>query len=103
MFLKGSLGLIPSPSVKIQIMSGKVCLRQNIAGRCQHTFENKKSADITQHCFALLPQKNFSAKNLNFHWRWKWCDRIQAIFLNLFYFTIKDEEYLQMSTTILDC
>ena len=25
--LKGSLDLIPSPSVKIQIMSGKVCLR----------------------------------------------------------------------------
>ena len=25
--LKGSLDLIPSPSVKIQIMGGKVCLR----------------------------------------------------------------------------
>ena len=25
--LKGSLDLIPSPSVKIQIMSGKVCFR----------------------------------------------------------------------------
>ena len=33
---------------------------------------------------ALLPQVNFPANNFNFHWRW-W-DRIQAIFLNLFYF-----------------
>ena len=35
--LKGSLDWIPSPSVKIQIMGGKVCLnciyRQNISGR----------------------------------------------------------------------
>ena len=39
---------------------------------------------MTQQCFALLPQINFLANNLNFHWRW-W-DWIQAIFLNLFYF-----------------
>ena len=52
--LKGSLYSIPSPSpaVKIQIMGGKVCLRckgkrQNIAGNCQQTFENKKFFDIT--------------------------------------------------------
>ena len=38
-------------------------------------------------CFALLPQVNFPANNLNFHWTWRWWDRIQAIFLNLFYFT----------------
>jgi hypothetical protein len=41
--------------------------RQNIAGRCQQTFENKKFVDITQQCFALLPQVNFPANNLNFH------------------------------------
>ena len=40
--LKGSLDLIPSPSVKIQIMSGKVeVLSQNIVGCCQQTFETK--------------------------------------------------------------
>ena len=40
--------------------------------------------DITQQCFALLPQVNFPGNNLNFQWRWwGW---IQAIFLNLFYF-----------------
>ena len=33
-----------------------------------------------------LPQVNFSANNLNFHWMW-W-DWIKAIFLNLFYFNI---------------
>ena len=45
-------------------------------------FENKKFDDITQQCFALLPQVNFPSHNLNFHW----LDRIQAIFLNLSYF-----------------
>ena len=27
--------------------------RQNIAGRCQQTYENKKIVDNTQQCFAL--------------------------------------------------
>ena len=34
----------------------------------------------------LLPQVNFPANNLNFLWRWRWWDRIQAIFLIFFYF-----------------
>ena len=59
---KGSLDSIPSPS----------------PGRCQQTFENKKFV-------ALLPQVNFPSNILNFHWRW-W-DRIQAVCLNLFYFS----------------
>ena len=82
--LKGSLDSIPapSPSVKIQIMSRNVCLscKGKTAGCCQQTFENKKFVDINQQCFALLTQVNFSAKNLNFHWRWSWWDRIQASF-----------------------
>jgi hypothetical protein len=40
---------------------------QNIAGHCQQTFEDKKFVDITQQCFALLPQVNFLAIYLNFH------------------------------------
>ena len=51
-------------------------LMQNIAGGCHQTFENRKFVDITQQFFALLPQVNFPANNLNF--------QIQAIFLNLF-------------------
>ena len=31
---------------------------------------------------------NFSTHNLNFHRRWRWWDKIQAIFSNLFYFKI---------------
>ena len=50
-------------------------------------FENKKFVNITQQCFALLPQGNFPAHDLNFHWRWR--NQIQAIFLNLFYFKSK--------------
>ena len=41
--------------------------RQNIAGHCQQTFEDKKFVDLTQQCFALLHQVNFPANNLNFH------------------------------------
>ena len=32
----------------------------------------------------LLPKVNFPANNLNFHWRWRWWDQSQAIFLNHF-------------------
>ena len=68
--LKGSLDSIPSssPSVKIQIMGGKICLRckgKTLLG----VVNNKKFVDITQQCFALLPQVNFPANNLNFHRR----------------------------------
>ena len=40
--------------------------RQNIAGHCQQTFENKKFVDITRQN-ALLPQVNFPTNDLNFH------------------------------------
>ena len=62
--LKGSLDLIPSPSpaVKIQIMGGKVCLRWK--GK---TLLGEKFVEISQQCFALLPQVTFPAHNLIFH------------------------------------
>ena len=65
--LKGCLDSIPSPSptVEIQNMGGKICF----------SWKNKK--------------ENFPAKNLNFQSRWRWWHSIQAIFLNLFYFTKK--------------
>ena len=64
--IKGSLDSIPSPlpSVKIQIMGGKVCLRCEGKTKCwQQTFENKIFVDITQQCFVLLLQVNFPANN----------------------------------------
>jgi hypothetical protein len=63
--LKGSLDLIPStsPSVKVQIMGGKVCLR--FKGKALLGVVNKLLK--TKQCFALLPQVNFPANNLNFH------------------------------------
>ena len=79
--LKGRLDSIPSPSpsVKILIMGNKVCFRckgKTLLGGCQQTFENKNFVDITQQCFALLPQVNFATNNLNFYWRWRWWDQI---------------------------
>ena len=56
---------ISSPSVKIQIVGGKVCLRckgKPLPGVCFQQF-----VDITQQCFALLPQVNIPAYNWNFH------------------------------------
>ena len=65
--LKGNLDLIPlpSPSVKIQIMGGNLCLR--CKGKTLLGIETKKFVDITQQCFASLPNVNFPANNLNFH------------------------------------
>ena len=40
--------------------------RQNIAGLCEQTLK-QKFVDISQQCFALLPQVNFPVNNLNFH------------------------------------
>ena len=51
-----------------------------INSSCQQTFENKKFVDITQQCFASLPQVNFPANNLNFHWRCRRWNGIQATF-----------------------
>ena len=101
--LKGSPDSIstPSPSVKIQIIGRKVCLRCKGKTLLAYwtlstNFENKKFVDITQQCFAFLPRVNFPANNLNFHWRWRWWDLIQAIFLNLFYFTYMLQKFLTL-------
>ena len=39
--------------------------------------------------FCPITTSKLSPNSLNFHWRWRWWDRIQVIFLNLFYFTIQ--------------
>ena len=53
--LKGSLDLIPSPSVKIQIMDGKVCLR--CKGKTmtvtRSKIENQKMINRTSHKVSL--------------------------------------------------
>ena len=49
--LKGNLESILSPSVKIQIVGVKVCLRfkgKTLLGIVNKLFENKKFVDITQ-------------------------------------------------------
>ena len=65
--LKGSLDLIlsHSPSVKIQIMSWKVCLR--CEGKSLLGIWFQKFVDNAQQCFTFTPQANFPAHNLNFH------------------------------------
>ena len=48
--LKGSLDLISSPSVKIQIIGGKVCLRRKgktLLGIANKRLKTKKFVDIT--------------------------------------------------------
>ena len=67
--LKGSLDLMQSPSVKIQIIAGKIHLR--CKGKTLLGVVNKlqKFLDNPQQCFAFTPQANFPAHNLNFHSR----------------------------------
>ena len=69
--------MIPSPSCSCEHLHFLFFyfLGQNIAGPCQQTF-----------CFT--PRANFPAHNLNFHWKWRWWDWIQATFWNLFYFLL---------------
>ena len=38
--------------------------------------------------FCLINSSKVSRKYLNFHWRWRWWDQIQAIFLGDLYFSI---------------
>ena len=80
--LKGSLDSIPppSPSVKIQIMGGKVCLRykgKTLLGGCQQTLENKKFVDITQQCFALLHNKTCPGYLLKSFLLYDWPSKIE--------------------------
>ena len=72
--MKGSFDSIPLPSVKIQIMGGKLCSKckgKTLLGSCQQTFCFQKFVDNAQQCFAFTPQSNFPAHDLNFHWRWR--------------------------------
>ena len=68
--LKGGLDSTPSPSpsLKIQIMGGKVCSRCK-GKHCWALTINflfSKFVYNTQQCFAFTPKENFSAHNLNF-------------------------------------
>ena len=66
--------------------------------------------DVNKHSFWKVcwqcptPPANFPTHDLNFHWRWRWWDKIQAIFLNLFYlkclFSLTNDSKL---TLILFC
>ena len=61
--LKGNLDSISSPSVKIQIMSGKVCLRRKgktLLGIVSKTFCIQKFVDNTQQCFAFTEGSSYS-------------------------------------------
>ena len=75
--LKGSLNSIPShsPSVKIQIMGRKICLR------CKG--KTLLCVDNAQQCFSFTPQANFTAHILNFHWR-----KVKVIGSNAIFFTL---------------
>ena len=68
------------PSCHQHLNSCCLLWRQNIAGCCQQTFEYKKFVNNAQQCFPFTPQANFHAHNLNFHWRWRSWDWIQATF-----------------------
>ena len=89
--LKGRLDSIPSPSpsMKIQIMGGKACLRCK-AKHCWVLSTSLWKQKVCWHHPAvfclILHQANFPAHN--FHWRWRWWDRIQATIYNLFCFKI---------------
>ena len=82
--LKDSLESIPSPSpsVKIQIVGGKVCFRcksKTLLGIVNKLLKTKSLLTSSSNVFALIPEVNFPANNLNFHWRLR--DQIHALFI----------------------
>jgi hypothetical protein len=58
--LKGCLDSIPSPSVKIQIVGWKFCLR--CKGKTLLGFLFQKFVDITQQCFCLITSSKLSCQ-----------------------------------------
>ena len=91
--LKGSLDSIPSPStsVKIQIMDAKVCLRwkgkKTLLGVFKKLSKTKSLLKSPSNVLPYYIKQTFLSMIWIFHWRW--LDQIQAIFINLFYFTYK--------------
>ena len=56
----------------------------NKAKHCWVISTNFLFSKVGWQCAAFTPQTNFPAHNLNFHWRWR--NRNQATFKNIFYF-----------------
>ena len=50
----------------------------------------------------LYAASKLSARNLNFHWRWRWWDQIQATFLNLLYFRISSGKTRNWRNIVMD-
>ena len=61
----------------------------NKAKHCWALSTNFWKQKFVQQCFAFTPEEKFLANNLNFHWSWRWWNRIQATFKNLFYFNTR--------------
>ena len=90
--LKGILDSIPSasPSVEVQIMCRKVCLRYK-AKHCWSLSTNVLLSKVCWHppvMFCLISSSKLFHQFFNFHWSRRWWDQIQSILLNLFYFKV---------------
>ena len=87
---------MPLPSLKIQIMGGKVCLMckgKTLLGIVNNLSKQKVCWHRpSKFCLIIVSIVNFPVNNLNFHWRLRWWDQIQAIFLNIFYSLCKSAE-----------
>ena len=78
--------MIQSPSVKIQIIGGKVYLDNSKAKHCRVMSTNfllSKGCWQSPAMFCLYTSSKLSAHNLNFRWSWRWWDWIQPTFKNL--------------------
>ena len=76
---------IPLPSVKNQTLTGM----STWGSKAKHFWVMSTNVLFSKVCWqlpAFAPQANFPTHNLNFHWRWRWWDRIQATFKNRFNF-----------------
>ena len=98
--LKGSLDSILSPSVKIQIIGGKVCLR--CKGKILLGVVNKLLKTTPSNVLLLYIKQTCLNHKLNFHFRWRWCDGNLSIFLNHFYCKSTNSQIIFKMSPILN-
>ena len=65
---------------KFKLLAGKFTSGWSMLGDVNKHFYFQKFVDNTEQYFASTPQANFPSHNLNFHWWWRWWNRIQATF-----------------------
>ena len=84
---------------QIQRFDHPWCKGKTLMGFVNKLLKTKRLLTSPSYVLPSLPQVNFPAHNLNFHWKWRWWDWIQTTISNNFYFT---DEFLCLKNLIIN-